>query len=166
MPGRHDEPGPHLATYTVTWKWHLSCDMLKHVWDSLSLSYHTLIKFWRCNKVSLATSALGQTLADFTRNGITPEVNPVDACREFPMELTHRGQPCCIVGIFGECRRRIGEWDPANPSFGITQLQNCRVYFSQIIKSMSYQKKDCRGPARRSFFSVLVWQQQRFLCTF
>ncbi len=44
-----------------------------------------LIKFWRYNKVNLATSAFGQTLADFTRNvkqveqvfyGHSPRVKP------------------------------------------------------------------------------------------
>ncbi len=32
-----------------------------------------------------------------------PDLNPFDACRGFPTELTPQGQPCCIVGILGEC---------------------------------------------------------------
>ncbi len=62
---------------------------------------YTLIKCWRNNKVNLATLAFGATLAQIKRDvkqveqvytsAQFPELNPVDSCRGFPMELTPRG---------------------------------------------------------------------------
>ncbi len=49
--------------------------------------------------MNLATSAFGQTLADFT-----------NACRGFPTELTPRGQPCCFVKILWECTYVVNLW--------------------------------------------------------
>ncbi len=51
----------------------MSLSYQKKVWwarHRQSFTWYTLIKFWRYNKVNFATSAFGQTLADFTRNVI------------------------------------------------------------------------------------------------
>ncbi len=81
---------------------------------------HTLIKFWRYNKVNLATLAFGATLAQ-TKIDVKqveqvyasakfPELNRVDSCWGFPTELTPQGYPCCIVKNFWECRTHTKHW--------------------------------------------------------
>ena len=39
-----------------------------------------------------------------------PELNQVSGPRGFPMELTPRGKPCCIVRIFEECIASVRDY--------------------------------------------------------
>ena len=48
-------------------------------------------------------SSIVQTVVDISAIKL-PELNPVDACRGFPTELTPRGWPWCIIRILEECR--------------------------------------------------------------
>ncbi len=92
---------------------HLFSDFLCGHVNIHAFASYTLIKFWWDNKVNLATSAFGQTLAHLaqlcSRAGRSPPFHQqlkrplLYTCRGFPTELTSRGQPCCFVKILLEC---------------------------------------------------------------
>ncbi len=66
-------------------------------------------------KLSKSKTIHQGVLASITPDDIIPIpillINPVDACRGFPTQLTPRGWRCCIIRILEECSRlKVNSW--------------------------------------------------------
>ncbi len=55
------------------------------------------------NLCTLHNECQADRASSWNNSATLTKLSPVDACRGFPIELTPQGQPCFIVGIWGEC---------------------------------------------------------------